>query len=171
MRFLSQGMIGLAILAGALAECGAGAAEPQPWITLFDGTSLAGWHVSAKTGHSGPSKNTSGGRWVLEDGAIVGSQDQPGNGGIILTDREFGDFEVVVEMKIDFGPVAGPTSVTTASKMPSPSSNRSRMAIPACHFRFCPRPGPRSGGMASGTNCGPGSSVGKRPRSRPGSMA
>ena len=97
MRSLLYGMIGLALLAGAAAR-GAGAAEAQPWITLFDGTSLAGWHVSAKTGHSGPSKNTSGGRWVLEDGAIVGSQDQPGNGGIILTDREFGDFEVVTDL-------------------------------------------------------------------------
>ena len=107
MRFLVRGMIGLALLAGALEDRNAGAAEAQPWITLFDGTSLAGWHVSAKTGHSGPSKNTSGGRWVVEDGAILGSQDQPGNGGIILTDREFGDFEVVVEMKNDFGPDSG----------------------------------------------------------------
>jgi len=106
MRSLLYGMIGLALLTGA-AERGTGAAEAQPWVPLFDGTSLAGWHVSAKTGHSGPSKHTSGGRWVVEDGAIVGSQDQPGNGGIILTDREFGDFEVVVEMKNDFGPDSG----------------------------------------------------------------
>ena len=82
-------------------------AAPTGWIDLFDGKTLQGWHVSAKTGHSRPSKNTSGGRWVVEDGAIVGSQDQPGNGGIILTDREFGDFEVAVEMKNDFGPDSG----------------------------------------------------------------
>jgi hypothetical protein len=83
-----------------------GAAEPG-WIALFDGKSLDGWHVSAKSGHSRNSTNTSGGRWVVEDDAIVGSQDIPGNGGIILTDREFGDFEVVVEMKNDFGPDSG----------------------------------------------------------------
>ena len=63
--------------------------------------------MSAKTGHSGRSKNTSGGRSAAEDGANVGSQDIPGNGGIILTDREFGEFEVVVEMKNDSGPDSG----------------------------------------------------------------
>jgi hypothetical protein len=74
---------------------------------LFDGTSLAGWHVSTQTGHSSASMHTSGGKWRLEDGAIVGSQDIPGNGGIILTDRQFGDFEVVVEMNNDYGPDSG----------------------------------------------------------------
>ncbi len=34
------------------------------WIDLFDGKTLQGWHVSPNTGHSRPSKNTSGGRWV-----------------------------------------------------------------------------------------------------------
>lgn len=82
-------------------------AAESDWTELFDGRLLDGWHVSAKTGHSRKSNNTSGGRWVVENGAIVGSQDIPGNGGIILTDREFGDFEVVVEMKNDFGPDSG----------------------------------------------------------------
>lgn len=74
---------------------------------IFDGKSLAGWHVSTQTGHSRVSMHTSGGKWRLEDGAIVGSQDIPGNGGIILTDRKFGDFEVIVEMKSDYGPDSG----------------------------------------------------------------
>jgi hypothetical protein len=82
-------------------------ADEAGWESLFDGGSLTGWHVSAKTGHSRTSGNTSGGRWVVEDGAVVGSQDMPGNGGIVLTDREFGDFEVVVEMRNDFGPDSG----------------------------------------------------------------
>ena len=58
-----------------MAACGTnfaiGADDSSGWITLFNGTSLDGWHVSAKTGHSGASKNTSGGRWVVEDGAIA----------------------------------------------------------------------------------------------------
>jgi hypothetical protein len=77
------------------------------WIALFDGKSLRGWHVSPLSGHSAVSGNKSGGRWVVEDGAIVGSQDQPGNGGIILTDETFGSFEVVLEMNNDFGPDSG----------------------------------------------------------------
>ena len=77
------------------------------FVAIFDGQSLHGWHVSAKTGHSRSSKNTSGGKWVVADGAIVGSQDVPGNGGIIITDKEYGDFEVSLEMKNDFGPDSG----------------------------------------------------------------
>ena len=75
--------------------------------TIFDGKSLKGWHVSAQTGLSGASMHKSGGKWVIQEGAIVGSQDIPGNGGIILTDRQFGDFEVIVEMKNDYGPDSG----------------------------------------------------------------
>lgn len=74
---------------------------------IFDGKTLTGWKVSAKTGHSRTSKNTSGGRWVVEDGAIVGSQDVPGNGGIVITEKEYGDFEVALEMNNDFGPDSG----------------------------------------------------------------
>ena len=99
-------ILALGFLAGAPA-----AAEKQkedrPYESLFDGKTLTGWHVSGLTGHSRVSKNKSGGRWVVEDGAIIGSQDIPGNGGIIITDREFGDFEVVLEMKNDYGPDSG----------------------------------------------------------------
>jgi hypothetical protein len=75
--------------------------------TIFDGKSLDGWHVSAQTGHSRTSNNTSGGKWVVADGAIVGCQDIPGNGGIILSNRSYGDFEVIVEMRNDYGPDSG----------------------------------------------------------------
>ena len=74
---------------------------------IFDGRSLTGWHASAQTGHSRASGNKSGGRWVVQHGAIVGSQDIPGNGGILLTDELLGDFEVVLEMNNDFGPDSG----------------------------------------------------------------
>lgn len=75
----------------------------EGFVQLFDGKSLKGWHVSAKTGHSRASKNMSGGKWQVKDGAIVGTQDIPGNGGIVITDEQFGDFEVSVEMNNDFG--------------------------------------------------------------------
>ena len=31
----------------------------------------------------------------------------PGNGGIIITDKQYGDFEAIVEMKNDYGPDSG----------------------------------------------------------------
>ena len=73
------------------------------WQVIFDGKSLDGWHVSTKTGHSRTSNHESGGSWVVRDGAIDGSQDRPGNGGIIITDASYADFEVKLEMNNDFG--------------------------------------------------------------------
>jgi hypothetical protein len=79
----------------------AAAADEPGFQSIFDGRTLAGWHVSRETGHG------TGGRWVAEDGAIVGSQDRPGNGGIIITDKKYGNFEIALEMKNDFGPDSG----------------------------------------------------------------
>jgi S-formylglutathione hydrolase FrmB len=90
-----------AALARTPAPASSPSAESNGFTTIFDGSTLAGWHVSSKTGHG------SGGRWVAADGAIVGSQDKPGNGGILITDKAYRDFEVVVEMNNDFGPDSG----------------------------------------------------------------
>jgi hypothetical protein len=108
------GVMLLALLSGSALTWSAAWADKEGkeekdkgFVSIFDGKTLTGWKVSAKTGHSRASKNKSGGRWVVEDGALVGSQDIPGNGGIILTEKEYGDFEVVLEMKNDFGPDSG----------------------------------------------------------------
>jgi len=77
------------------------------FISIFDGKTLAGWHTSGQTGHSRASKNKSGGRWVVENGAITGTQDIPGNGGIVITDKPYGNFEVALEMNNDFVPDSG----------------------------------------------------------------
>ncbi|MFO0798351.1 MAG: DUF1080 domain-containing protein [Gemmataceae bacterium] len=101
-------------LACLVALVPAGAQPPAPekfsddgFVSIFNGKDLTGWTVSAKTGHSGTSKNKSGGLWVVKGGAIVGSQDVPGNGGIVITDKQYGDFEVALEMKNDDGPDSG----------------------------------------------------------------
>ncbi|HYH69042.1 MAG TPA: DUF1080 domain-containing protein [Urbifossiella sp.] len=105
----------LAVLfAAAAALLPASAQPPAPekfsddgFVRIFNGTDLTGWTVSAKTGHSRTSGNKSGGKWVVKDGAIVGSQDVPGNGGIVITEKQYGDFEVVLEMNNDDGPDSG----------------------------------------------------------------
>jgi hypothetical protein len=81
--------------------------DTEEFVSIFDGKSLKGWHISSTTGHSRASGNQSGGKWVVQSGAIVGSQDIPGNGGIVITDQQYGNFEVVLEMKNDFGPDSG----------------------------------------------------------------
>jgi len=84
-----------------------GHAADDGFESIFDGQTLKGWHVSAKSGHSGASKNKSGGDWRVVDGAITGTQDIPGNGGIILTDAKYSEFEITLEMNNDFGPDSG----------------------------------------------------------------
>jgi hypothetical protein len=101
----------LALTGGGLRP-GAGQAPAgkgeQGYVKIFDGESLKGWHVSAQTGHSRASKNKSGGYWAVKDGAIVGRQDIPGNGGIVITDKQdYRNFEVVLEMRNDYGPDSG----------------------------------------------------------------
>src|SRR5262245_30913399 len=111
MRFLSVAIVAV-ILGGLLTSARAELPKPEKFdetgfVKIFDGKSLDGWKVSAKTGHSRTSKNTSGGKWEAKEGAIVGSQDVPGNGGIIITEKQYGDFEIALEMNNDDGPDSG----------------------------------------------------------------
>jgi hypothetical protein len=81
-------------------SCKSACAQVRPgrgFVPLFDGKTLSGWHVSSKTPHG------SGGRWEVVDGAIVGKQDPPGQGGILITDKQFEDFELIIDVKPDWG--------------------------------------------------------------------
>lgn len=74
------------------------------FVSIFDGKSLQGWHKNPeRIGHG------TGGQWTVEDGAITGQQDPPGsgNGGILLTDEKFGDFELLIDMQPDWGVCSG----------------------------------------------------------------
>ncbi len=82
-------------------------AKPVPedgFTSLFDGVSLKGWHKNPKrVGHG------TGGIWRAEEGAITGEQDPPGsgNGGILLTDKKFGDFDLRLDINPDWGCCSG----------------------------------------------------------------
>ncbi|HEX3500538.1 MAG TPA: DUF1080 domain-containing protein [Stellaceae bacterium] len=103
---LAAGFLVASLLAG-----GATGAEElvddSGFRALFDGSTLRGWHVSAATTHSAASGQRSGGAWSVQDGAIVGTQDLPGNGGILVSDESFGDTELVLEARVDFGVDSG----------------------------------------------------------------
>ncbi|MEZ6061347.1 MAG: DUF1080 domain-containing protein [Planctomycetaceae bacterium] len=80
------------------------AQDDDGWVSLFDGRTLNGWHRNPeRIGHG------TGGHWAVEDGVIAGEQDPPGsgNGGILLTDQKFGDFELLIDMKPDWGVCSG----------------------------------------------------------------
>jgi hypothetical protein len=98
--FVAMALVAVSLSGRVTAE-GRDEPEGEGFVPIFDGRTLDGWHISGQTGHG------TGGKWVVEDGAILGSQDRPGNGGILLTDKAYGDFEVVLEMRNDFGPDSG----------------------------------------------------------------
>ena len=80
------------------------AADDSGFEPIFDGKTLKGWHKNpSKIGHG------TGGLWTVEDGAITGEQDPPGsgNGGILLTDEKFGNFELLIDLKPDWGVCSG----------------------------------------------------------------
>ncbi|AQT68675.1 hypothetical protein STSP2_01845 [Anaerohalosphaera lusitana] len=69
---------------------------PEGFKALFNGKSLAGWKKHDNL-PSGP-----GGKWYVEDGAIVGMQHPPKKGGFLVTEESFEDYELLLETKIDW---------------------------------------------------------------------
>ena len=55
-----------------------------------------GWHISQVNHHG----NTV---WKNENGVLTATQDKKDNGGILLTDKKYKDFEVYLEMNPDYG--------------------------------------------------------------------
>lgn len=74
-------------------------AQPLPpgFQSIFNGKDLSGWHIS-EVNHHGNTK-----AWTVNNGTLMVTQDPPGNGGILLTDRMYRNFEVSLEINPDFG--------------------------------------------------------------------
>ena len=70
---------------------------PPGYTDITPGPGLKGWHIS-QVNHHGNST-----AWKVEDGVVTGTQDRKDNGGIILTDKKYKDFEISLEMNPDFG--------------------------------------------------------------------
>jgi lysophospholipase L1-like esterase len=64
---------------------------------IFNGADLNGWHISQENHHG----KSSG--WTVDRQAITGTQDRPGHGGILLTDKRYKNFEISLEINPDFG--------------------------------------------------------------------
>jgi hypothetical protein len=68
---------------------------PDGFKAIFNGKNLKGWH-SSRTSHQGTTGN-----FYVENGAITLKQNPYGQGGVLLTDKKYQDFELYVEVKID----------------------------------------------------------------------
>ncbi len=73
------------VVACATASMAESPKPPEGFVALFDGTTLKGWKSTGK-----------GDQWLVEDGVIVC---KGGGGGWLLTEKEFGDFELQCEYR------------------------------------------------------------------------
>ena len=113
-----------AFLATVAATPLAGDQQPEPGFrSLFDGKTLNGWRaiprvpVAAYPGAPAPSPDsasykralTSNGRWVVENGVIIGGPEPsaPTLGSYLITEETFGDFELLIDVNPDWAVDSG----------------------------------------------------------------
>ena len=70
---------------------------PGGFKKIFNGKDLKGWHISTVSRH-GNSQD-----WIVKDGVLSGGQDKPGNGGILVTNRKYKNYEIYMELYLDWG--------------------------------------------------------------------
>jgi hypothetical protein len=98
MRMSARLMVGIfaASVGGSLVHAAEPIARTQElvddWKRLFDGESLSGWQAVGEA------------RWQIVDGTIRTAGDKPG---FLMTDAEYGDFELQVEFKAPAGTNSG----------------------------------------------------------------
>lgn len=68
---------------------------PPGFKSIFNGKNLKGWHISRST-HQGTTPD-----FHIENGMIVARQYPYGQGGVLLSDKKYGDYELYLEVKID----------------------------------------------------------------------
>jgi hypothetical protein len=70
---------------------------PDGFTSIFNGKDLTGWHVSTTARHGVQPD------FHVGHGMILGTQRPLGSGGLLLTDRNYRDFELYLEVKPDWG--------------------------------------------------------------------
>lgn len=74
---------------------------PDGFRPLFNGKDLEGWHISKSSNHGTTPLI------VVREGMIIATQNPSGRGGLLVTNEMFGDFELYVEAKSDWGNDSG----------------------------------------------------------------
>ena len=90
--------------------------DQEGFLSLFDGKSLKGWWESCKSGHSS-NDNVNGGIFIADpaNGAIYSQQQANGAGGLILTNKVFGNYELIFDYFGTYGDDGGVFNRTTAA--------------------------------------------------------
>jgi cytochrome c len=74
---------------------------PAGFTPIFNGRDLRGWHISRTTHHG------TTGDFRVENGVIALRQQPYGQGGLLLSDRKYRNFELYLEAKPDWGTNGG----------------------------------------------------------------
>ena len=78
-----------------LLTCLSRAQIPKGFKSIFNGKNLKGWHIS-RTTHQGTTPD-----FRVENGILLVTQRPYGQGGVLLTDKKYKNFEVYLEITID----------------------------------------------------------------------
>jgi hypothetical protein len=101
-RPLLFGVFATLLAVGFLIQSCFGQAKPKPegmpegFTKIFNGRDLSGWHKATDSHHGDTD-------WVVEKGAFVGRQNRSGNGGFLLTDKFYKNFELYLETRSTYG--------------------------------------------------------------------
>jgi hypothetical protein len=99
----------------ALASSGISADEKDGFVRLFDGKTLKGWEQKNGTA-----------TYRVEEGAVVGKTSEGSPNSFLCTTKEYGDFELKFEVKVD-DPLNSGVQIRSASK---PDFNNGRVHGP-----------------------------------------
>jgi hypothetical protein len=83
------------IVSSMYAQIPAAGKIPDGFTSIFNGKDLKGWHIS-RTTHQGTTPN-----FNVQNGVIVAEEKPYGQGGLLMTDKKYKNFELYVEVKID----------------------------------------------------------------------
>ncbi|GIZ09752.1 hypothetical protein FUMI01_24790 [Flavobacterium sp. UMI-01] len=78
------------LIAIGMVNCATAQKSKTPWVNLFDGKTLKGWHQ--KGGEA---------KYTVREGAIVGSTVHNTSNSFLTTDKKYGDFILELDFKVD----------------------------------------------------------------------
>jgi len=90
-------LVAVALGNGVPVPAASGAAAQPGFTPIFNGRDLKGWHVS-RISHQGTTPDVR-----VEDGVLVLRQHPYGQGGLLLTDKRYQNFDLHLEARPDWG--------------------------------------------------------------------
>jgi hypothetical protein len=72
------------------------AAEPGPWVSIFNGKDLTGWTAPAASPF-----------WRVEKGVLIGESDEKLTGSMLKTEKKYGDFILELDARWQGDPDSG----------------------------------------------------------------